>query len=104
METTRTTFNVSHFFVQNTNVLAQGIGDIALICSFLSSIPLILTQAGINNIPHIVTVLACIGTAGGVFVKMISKMVGTVDNSGQPVNTQIPSSIGVSDGNRVHPN
>ena len=83
-----TTIKLSNFGKQNTPAITQIIGDIALVCSFVTSIPLLMSSQGMA-IPHWAVVASGIATSVAGAVKILTKTVGTPDEpaaNSQPLN------------------
>ena len=89
----KTTVNLSNVFLQNESKLMSIIGNISLILAVIGAIPVTLGGTGIV-LPALLIKLSTWALAGGSIIKLITKTFGTSDASGNPVNVQLPSTVG----------
>lgn len=99
----KTVVGLSQFFKQNEPKIASLLGNIALILAFITgtimSLPSLLLEAGLDTfvIPPFLLTVVKYCTLGGIVIKLVTKLWGTIDSLGQPVSTTLPSAIGMAD-------
>lgn len=98
----KTVVGLSQFFKQNEPKVAALLGNIALILAFIAgtimSMPALLLEVNIVFVlPPMLLLVVKYCTVGGVVIKMITKLWGTIDSLGQSVSTTLPSTVGMAD-------
>ena len=78
MEIMNHNIGLKQFFKANTPKTAQIIGDISLILAFVSSVPILLSTAGVA-VPTAVITASVYATTGGSLIKVFSKYIGIKD-------------------------
>ena len=89
---TKTVFNFGNFIHQNEPKIASIVGNLAVLCGVVAAIPLTLGTSGLA-VPPILMTISGYAVTGSVVLKAITKMFGTVDSDGKPVNTTLPSTV-----------
>ncbi|MFI5404893.1 MAG: hypothetical protein ACHQ1D_00120 [Nitrososphaerales archaeon] len=87
-------FGLKQFSADNTPILAQKIGDIALLIAgvgvTIMTLPSVMAEAGINDflMPPLLLKIAKACTIAGVVGKLLSKLVGAFDTyTDKPITT-----------------
>lgn len=98
----KTTGGLSHFFKQNEPKWASILGNISFLIGTLTGMILGLPEAlaaeGITfELPHFLFIILKWLTIIGIGIKFATKFLGVIDSLGQPVNTTLPSSVGLAD-------
>lgn len=95
----KTVIGVSQFFKQNEPKIASLIGNIGLLLAFITgtimSLPSLLTEAGFESyvIPAFLLLVVKYCTLGGILIKVLTKLWGTIDAMGKAVSTTLPSAL-----------
>lgn len=97
----KTTAGLSHFFKQNEPKWASILGNISFfigaITGMILGLPDALAAEGIVFVlPVFLSLILKWLTIIGVGVKFLTKFIGVIDSLGQPINTTLPSSVGVA--------
>lgn len=93
MKTIKLAFGLNQFLKQNEPKIISLIGNLSLIVATLAMLPQLFQEAGWATIPPIIITISNKAISIGIVIKTFSKLFGTVDATGTPVNTTLPSTI-----------
>ena len=90
MKNLKIAFGFAQVLHQNTPKVAQTVGNIGLLLAGVAALPLLIASFGIT-VPAAVITISTYAVTAGIGVKKISKMFGIVDETGKPVEFNVPT-------------
>lgn len=98
----KTKAGLSHFFKQNEPKWASILGNISFLIATLSGAIMglpdaLLAEGIVFQLPVFLVVVLKWLTIIGIGIKFLTKFLGVIDSLGQPINTTLPSSVGIVD-------